>query len=118
MTVPPKRVSPNASCPCGSGKEFKDCCGSKQFNGFEDRGNHNKPISSLADGFPPDEVIDHLMVKRMRQSGVDPAIIYAFEKTGLLVTEDTLDLIPSHDLGKWENAVLEHLAQSWQTASN
>ena len=116
MTVPPKRVSPQASCPCDSGKEFKDCCYGEQFDRLDD-GSRNEPISSLADGGSPDEVIDHLMVKRMRQSGVDPAIIYAFEKTGLLVTEDTFDLIPDHDLEKWEDAVLEHLAQGGQTTS-
>lgn len=25
------KVSPNALCPCGSGKKFKKCCRNKQF---------------------------------------------------------------------------------------
>ena len=116
MTVPPKRVSPQASCPCGSGKEFKDCCDGEQFDRFDD-GSCNEPISSLADGGSPDEVVENLMIEGMRQSGVDPAIIYAFQKTGLLVTEGTLDLIPDQDLDKWEDAVLEHVALGGQRAS-
>ncbi|MCK5861274.1 MAG: DUF1186 domain-containing protein, partial [Candidatus Hydrogenedentes bacterium] len=27
MTLPPEKTSPNAPCPCGSGRKFKKCCG-------------------------------------------------------------------------------------------
>jgi len=47
----------------------------------------------------------------MKQAGLDPAIIYAFEKTGLLVTEMNDRLISDRDRAKWEAAVLEYRAK-------
>jgi hypothetical protein len=42
----------------------------------------------------------------MKQAGLDPAFIYAFEKTGgLLVTEQNRHLIPANDLAAWDAAV-------------
>ena len=135
-----KRISPNAPCPCGSGKKYKNCCYGKGFDWVEDDdGNIAKsmPISpELADALEqlrqqfieqhgrepgpddlvfPDmshgEVIEHMMVEGMKQAGFDPAIIYAFEKTGLLVTEENRDLLPDKDLQEWQAAVEEYQAQ-------
>jgi len=48
----------------------------------------------------------------MRKAGVDPAIIYAFEKTdGLLVTEQNQHLISEADLDAWQAAIDEYEAQ-------
>ena len=41
------------------------------------------------------------MVEDMKAAGLDPAFIYAFEKTGLLVTEQNQHLIPENDLAEW-----------------
>jgi hypothetical protein len=35
------------------------------------------------------------------------AILYAFEKTGLLVTEQNQHLIPDEDLAEWDAAIEE-----------
>jgi len=40
--------------------------------------------------------------------GADPAWIYAFRKTGLLVTEMNERLIPRADLARWQSAVKEY----------
>jgi len=37
------------------------------------------------------------MLEAMKQAGLDPAIIYAFEKTGLIVTESNEHLVSKED---------------------
>jgi hypothetical protein len=51
----------------------------------------------------------------MRPAGLDPAFIYAFEKTGLLVTEQNHRLIPENDLAGWDAAIEDDLA-GWDAA--
>ena len=48
------------------------------------------------------------MVEDVRAAGIDPAVIFAFEKTGRLVTEDNQHLISENDLAEWEAAVREY----------
>jgi hypothetical protein len=48
------------------------------------------------------------MVEDMKAAGLDPAFIYAFERTGLLVTEQNQHLIPDNDLAEWDAAVGEY----------
>ena len=46
-------------------------------------------------------------VEKMRQVGVHPSVIYAFEQTGLLVTEENKPLVSAEDLEDWEAAIDE-----------
>ena len=50
------------------------------------------------------------MVEAMKKAGLDPALIYAFEKTGLLVTEENQDLLPDKDVAEWAAAIEEYEA--------
>ena len=55
----------------------------------------------------------HLAVRRvfrgqLRTTGVDPAIIHAFEQTGMLVWEYNQDLFTSEQLAAWEQALHEY----------
>jgi hypothetical protein len=50
----------------------------------------------------------------MKRAGLDPALIYAFEQTGLLVTEDNQHLIPEQDLQSWYAAVARYHARQGQ----
>lgn len=50
------------------------------------------------------------LVTGMRAAGVDPAHIYAFEKSGYFVTEDNRDLVPDGGLRAWDAAV-----EQWRT---
>lgn len=43
----------------------------------------------------------------MRAEGVEPALVYAFERTGLLVTEETQSLFSEASLGRWDAALRE-----------
>ncbi len=136
----PRRLPGNAPCPCDSGKNYKHCCYDKVFEYLvDDEGNIFKSVpmtdelrevieeqqrkfidkfgrepedsDNLFFDMPPLEHAEHFMVEGMKQAGIDPAIIYAFEKTGLLVTEMNEHLISDKDRAEWEAAVLEYRAK-------
>jgi hypothetical protein len=48
------------------------------------------------------------MAAELRKMGIRPVLIYAFEKTGLLVSETNKHLIPDVDLAEWDAAVEEY----------
>jgi len=52
--------------------------------------------------------IDHLMIEAMVQAGLDAAYIYAYQRTGLLVTEDNIDSLSEQDLAEWQLAIQEY----------
>jgi hypothetical protein len=132
-----RRSSRNAPCPCGSGKKYKHCCLSKGFDWVQDDqgqtarqvplsaemvalldqqrqqfrqrfGRDPGPDDLLFQGAPPLEQVEHHLVQAMRQAGLDPALIHAFEQTGLLVSEDNRHLIPDNDLQAWDDAVADY----------
>ena len=74
-------------------------------------GRQPKGSDNLFFDMPPLEHAEHFMVEAMKQAGLDPAAIYAFEKTGLLVTEANEHLISDVDRAEWEAAVLEYRAK-------
>jgi hypothetical protein len=51
------------------------------------------------------------MADSMRAAGIRPALIYAAEKTGMIVTETNSNLIPDVDLEEWNAAVAEYYEQ-------
>lgn len=48
------------------------------------------------------------MVQAMRENNADPAYIYAFEKTGLLVFQETMDMLEPEQLEAWADAYEEY----------
>jgi hypothetical protein len=55
-----------------------------------------------------EDEITAMIVKRMEDAGWDPAFIYAFRKTGLLVSEGSMRRFSKTDLKKWKDAVAEY----------
>jgi hypothetical protein len=135
--MPRKKLSRNAPCPCGSGKKYKHCCWGKNFDWEEDEsGNRFRSIpmtQEMADilheqrqkfidkygrepgpndpvffDMPPLEHIEHQTVEAMKRAGIDPAIIYAYEKTGRLVTEENQHMLPETALNEWQAAIEEY----------
>ena len=135
--MPRKKVSRNAPCPCGSGKKYKHCCYRKGFDYeksddgtivksiplnqemlailqeqrqkfIEKYGREPGPHDPIFFDLPHPEHLEHMMVEDMKAAGLDPAFIYAFEKTGLLVTEQNQHLIPEQDLAEWDVAIEEY----------
>ena len=52
--------------------------------------------------------LEAMAVGDVRAAGLDPAFAYAFEKTGLLVTEENHHLILGNDLAGWDAAIEEY----------
>ena len=131
-----KPLSPNAKCPCGTGRKYKACCFNKGFHFLvDDAGNvtrdvpmhpevaallpeiekefekrHGRPLGptdELFDGIDLDEAT-RTMVEAMREAGTDPAYIYAFEKTGLLLTEENRHVMQTKDVEEFEAAMEEY----------
>jgi hypothetical protein len=132
-----KKVSRNAPCPCGSGKKYKHCCYGKRFDYEADDdgtifksipmsqemvdlleeqrqkfikkyGREPGPNDPVFFDMPHPEQVEHLTVEAMKAAGLDPAIIYAYEKTGRLVTEDNQQLLSDADLAEWDAAIEEY----------
>ena len=138
--MPHKKLPGNAPCPCASGKPYQACCWGKGFEWVEDEagtvfrstpmtpevrealeqlrqafiakhGREPGPDDLLLPDMPHPEHLEAMMVEDMKAAGLDPAFIYAFEKTGLLVTEQNQHLIPEKDLALWDAAIEEYEAK-------
>ena len=48
------------------------------------------------------------IVQAMVSAGVDPSIIFAFHRTGLLVSEDNVNLLSPEELEEWQAAIDEY----------
>lgn len=48
------------------------------------------------------------MIDAMRENDADPAYIYAFEKTGFLVFQETMDQFSEEQLNEWADAYEEY----------
>jgi hypothetical protein len=139
-TMSHKKISRNAPCPCGSGKKYKKCCYGKDFDFEEDdqgnvfksipmseemtdifqeqrrkfiekHGREPGPNDQIFSDMPHPEHLEHRMVEDMKAAGIDPAIIYAYEKTGRLVTEENQNLLSDADLDEWDAAIEEYEAK-------
>ena len=77
----------------------------------KEQGRDVGPNDKLFFDAPPLEHVEHYMVEAMKKAGLHPALIYAFEKTGLLVTEENQHLLPEKDLAEWEAAIDEYEAR-------
>ncbi|MBA3462068.1 MAG: hypothetical protein H0T46_19060 [Deltaproteobacteria bacterium] len=51
-------------------------------------------------------------VEAMRAAGIRPALIYAYERTGLIVTRENRKLMSAADLDEWEDAIAEYDEQN------
>jgi hypothetical protein len=49
--------------------------------------------------------LEMMIVRDMEDLGVDRALIYAFQHTGLLVTDDTVEEYSALELASWQGAV-------------
>ena len=74
----------------------------------------NEPIFFDPDGDTPTPIsqakFDQELLTAMHKSGAPPQFIYAFKKTGHLVTEGTRAILPPEDVAEWEAAIDEYFA--------
>ena len=52
-----------------------------------------------------EERLNRDMLEMMEETGFPPEFIYAFKKTGLLISEENKDHVPKADLDAWEAAI-------------
>jgi hypothetical protein len=50
------------------------------------------------------------VAKAMREDGIAPSLIYAIEKTGILLTDENRHMMPTSHIEEFEAAVEEYLA--------
>lgn len=132
-----KKVHWNSLCPCQSGKKYRECCWEKDFDWMIDDNKNffrSTPMSPevveifkkqeeefkriygrnprgedpVSFFFPNSEYIENEMAQVMLDAGMKPEFVYAFEKTGFIVTEFNQNLIPNNELEAWENAIDEY----------
>ena len=133
------KVSRNDPCPCGSGRKYKRCCYAKAaplVRGPDGELAHELPIGPelgeilqrqrekfiarygrepgpddpIFFDAPSDDEYDGAVTKAMEQAGVAPAVIYAFRKTGRIITEANAKFVPAAALEAWQHAIDEYEA--------
>jgi hypothetical protein len=57
---------------------------------------------------PPEAEMKQATVDAMKKAGIRPALIYAYEKTGLILSETNRHLMPTADVEAFEAAVEEY----------
>jgi predicted glycoside hydrolase/deacetylase ChbG (UPF0249 family) len=131
------KVSRNAPCPCGSGMKYKKCCLDKGFQWTQDEqgqilktlpmneevrnvllrqrqkfvetyGREPDHGDSVFFDLPSDEIVQEQMVEVMQEVGMDPAIIYAYKTTGMLVGESNYSQWSEEELAEWYAAIDEY----------
>ena len=54
------------------------------------------------------EHLEHEISQAMKSADIDPAILYAFEETGLMVSEENRDMFSDQQLAEWETAIARY----------
>ena len=55
-----------------------------------------------------EEKYEQVVLEAMSQAGIDPAFIYAFKRTGRIVTEGNKHLLTPEELREWNDAIDEY----------
>jgi hypothetical protein len=78
---------------------------------MERHGRHMQPDDLLVGPEDPKELLEFQakVVKVMREDRIAPSLIYAFEKTGILLTEENRHMMPTSQVEEFEAAVEEYL---------
>lgn len=124
-------------CPCGSQKKYKSCCLEREVEYFigpkgkitrqlplspADRAVYEEELERFvnATGRLPDEDekkvlrassysgVTELIAEDMRASGARPEVVYAFEKTGLVITNENEAQVTAEELRAWDAAIEEY----------
>jgi hypothetical protein len=136
-----EKVGRNEPCPCGSGKKHKNCCwGRKDFVRDEtgrvvERVSLDADLSKKMDEFlkvreealgrplepgenpllfPGEtwEGVEASMSSVLKDAGINPAIIYAYEKTGFLVSAMNVKSFSNDEIREWNAALREYKAKA------
>jgi hypothetical protein len=131
------KIGRNKPCPCGSGKKYKKCCWKKSFDWVkaEKEGEFAKQIPLGDDAIsileeqkrkfvekfgrepgPNDPVFFDApssseffkgLKEAAKKVGISPALVYATEKTGRMVTESNVEFLTDAEIEEWNDAIDE-----------
>jgi hypothetical protein len=59
---------------------------------------------------PSEEEYDEAVTTAMARAAIDPELVYAYKKTGRLVTEHNKHVVPAASLEAWDAAIEEYRA--------
>ena len=113
-----RHIKRNAVCPCGSGKKFKNCHGRRGHRRAKSRRTPADELRRAANGLKDHAPEENrkAVLGAMQRAGVDPALIYAFDKTGILVNEVNRATFKDEDLKEWDDAIAEFDTQAEESA--
>ena len=57
-----------------------------------------------------DEAVDQHLLEGMHTAGIHPALIYAYQKTGRIVTQENQTFLSPADIQAWQAAIAEWYA--------
>jgi hypothetical protein len=132
-----KLVNPNNYCPCGSNQKYKKCCQPKGIDYFIKPGGkiiREQPLTPEARqalerqkqefatkyGRAVSEEEENLMrlnefsnvnaviEQDLLKAGASAETIYAFRKTGILVSKENINQVSPQELIAWESAIQEY----------
>lgn len=132
-----KKILRNEACPCGSGKKYQRCCYQRGVRWITDekgqcfrvvplfeegrqvlqgqretfvkkQGREPRPEERVFEDVPHAEYLEHVMVETMKKAAIRPELIYAYEKTGRIVTEANQRFLTKAQRAEWKAALLEY----------
>lgn len=127
----------NAPCPCSSGRNYEECCSDKLYEWLVDGeggvflsipvyGRHaakflknqvEKLLQRYAKQLELDQYVfpgmsserfDAIFANVAKRAGVDPALIYATKKTGIILTEENEGNFTPSEIKAFRGAVNEY----------
>ena len=110
------KVGRNKPCPCGSGLKYKRCHGKTVLaTAVRPRRPPKRrvPLAAAATTQVPVEAVESSqdeIAAAMERAGVRPAVVRAYKKTGLWITEINRGVHSLEDLAAWDSAIDEYEA--------
>jgi hypothetical protein len=125
----PQKAGRNGPCPCGSGKKYKKCCLLKQREHERavrearrrprrERTPPRPKSGAVAGEFIPvtePQFDEDATVTAMKNAGVKPEVIYAFQKTGRFIAPESRQMYDEETLAEWDAAIEEYEADGEET---
>ena len=72
------------------------------------RGQQRPQADTMIPASPHPEHVEYMLVQEMKRANIDPAVIHAFEQTGILVTELNQHTLSEQQLALWQEAIDEY----------
>ena len=84
--------------------------GSDSYSSWDNRDAVPRSKRGKAKREPTDAEVRDILVQAMADVGADPALVYAFQKTGVYVCEENEKSLPKETLRAFDSAVDEYIA--------